>query len=177
MLTPFPKYPFIILCCCILTLFVLTQCNRNDPCKKIYCENGGVCFDEGVCRCPEGFAGKRCEINTKGNDPCSTIRECTKGKYQARETCTATGNNLFYVDISLSLKKSDEIFITNFGNSNFTVTAQVNGTQINIPVNAVGPYIFSGTGTIDTTVAPLEIFIEYTENNSQDYCTGTYTME
>ena len=26
-----------------------------------YCKNGGTCLDDGLCHCPIGYSGKRCE--------------------------------------------------------------------------------------------------------------------
>jgi hypothetical protein len=33
----------------------------NDPCSKMVCKNGGVCF-KGGCTCPAGYEGDSCQI-------------------------------------------------------------------------------------------------------------------
>ena len=43
----------------IVTTIVYSSCEKN-PCNNIDCLNGGSC-GHGVCRCPTGYEGPRCE--------------------------------------------------------------------------------------------------------------------
>jgi hypothetical protein len=46
----------------IATTIVYTACEKN-PCNHVDCLNGGSCGG-GICRCPTGFEGTRCETKS-----------------------------------------------------------------------------------------------------------------
>lgn len=46
----------------LLLMWLLYPGCKRDACAEIACENGGICVEEGLCECPEGFSGDRCEV-------------------------------------------------------------------------------------------------------------------
>jgi hypothetical protein len=57
---------------------------REEPCEGVECLNDGICID-GLCDCPEGFTGSRCEVNL---DPC-LIKDCVNA-----DTCFVNNQNV-----------------------------------------------------------------------------------
>jgi hypothetical protein len=61
----------------ILTV-LLVGCTKED-CDSINCLNGGIC-NEGICECPEGYTGSRCEtFNPCYVTDCENGGECENG--------------------------------------------------------------------------------------------------
>jgi hypothetical protein len=63
-------------------------CGAVDDCADVTCENGGVCLDigdEGVCRCPLGVTGARCET-VCASEPIP-IAECASSSTIGPDAC------------------------------------------------------------------------------------------
>lgn len=58
----------------LCAVFLFSAC---DECRKIECENNGVC-EEGICDCPEWYEGELCE---------SGILEKYEGLYEVSQIC------------------------------------------------------------------------------------------
>ncbi|MES2702689.1 MAG: calcium-binding EGF-like domain-containing protein [Bacteroidota bacterium] len=46
----------------VATTILVTSCEKN-PCDQVDCKNGGSC-GHGLCKCPTGFEGPRCEAKS-----------------------------------------------------------------------------------------------------------------
>ena len=65
----------------VFSVVVYTSC-KKDKCDNVVCQNQGAC-DGGICYCPTGYEGIRCEELTRdrfvatynGNDSCSRYSE------------------------------------------------------------------------------------------------------
>ncbi len=157
----------------ILTLF-LASCKTN-PCKEVYCYNGGVCFD-GVCRCPEGFSGDFCEIaDTNASiTHCNPIINCLPGTYEAVESCTFAGNKFYYLNISPSTQQTNYIVFSNLGGDlGPQIQGILNGLDISIPLQNNGNTTYQGYGSIDTTSTPIKLSLTYQIAN--DACSTELT--
>lgn len=77
----------------------LNGCTPDDPCKDVYCLNGGAC-DKGSCKCPPGYSGLHCETF----NPCYNVT-CLNGGICVGGNCNCptgyTGSNC---GIALPLK-------------------------------------------------------------------------
>ena len=160
--------PFII----ITAILVIYGCKTN-PCKEVYCYNGGVCFD-GVCRCPAGFSGDFCEIqdSTPTVTYCNPVINCLPGTYEVTESCTFQGNKLYYMTVSASTQFTNYVIFSNLG-GDFGPQIQgiLNGLDIEIFLQNNGSNIYQGYAVIDTLNSPLKVTITYQMDN--DACEAT----
>jgi len=55
-----------------------TAPKTTDDCRTKSCENGGVCSEEKICECPNGFTGTWCEVNINDCevDSCNNHGQC-----------------------------------------------------------------------------------------------------
>jgi hypothetical protein len=76
----------------LTVLCLLILCTNNpsspgpvtvDPCDTVTCLNGGTCVD-GVCHCPAGYTGNRCQTAV---DPCAGIT-CQNGGTCSNGVCS-----------------------------------------------------------------------------------------
>ncbi len=82
--------------CCI----ILNSCKKKDieyndttlirPCEGVICLNGAACSD-GVCVCPLGYEGEKCQI--KWSDKFT-------GSYTAVDDCNVSGNPSYMVNVT-----------------------------------------------------------------------------
>ena len=123
----------------ILLLSVVLLVNScKDSCQDIQCLNGGTCID-GSCNCADGYSGNDCGTNVSAN---------FLGTYNVSESCPNI--TTYTVNISVDTLDISQVKIANFFNifSNL-VTANVNYTSINIPLQAPDSdgKTVSGSGT------------------------------
>ncbi|MFK7972794.1 MAG: hypothetical protein AB8F95_20660 [Bacteroidia bacterium] len=166
----FSLFFLIGMCICI-------GCNV-DPCEEIVCENGGTCT-EGICECPEGFLGDKCERI----DVTRLI-----GNYDGRyEGCFQT-NDEHIVQLDETAEPGFAISIINLGDyacpsntdGRVRVLATLNGSSIQIPEQLVcdqtnfAGYTFSGSGTVFTDSVRLSFSVSYRADgiNRTDDCTA-----
>ena len=155
-----------------LISLALSSC-RTNPCKKIYCYNGGVCFD-GVCRCPEGFSGDFCEVqdSTPSVTYCNPVINCLPGTYEVTESCTFQGNKLYYMTVSASTQFNNYVIFSNLGGDmGPQIQGILNGLDIEIFLQNNGNNTYQGFGVIDTLNNPLKITLTYQVDN--DACQST----
>lgn len=77
---------------------IVTQVCVNATCSSP-CQNGGVCYDTDVCKCPEGWSGQYCQypICTQGcanGGTCTGPNECTCSNGVKGPIC---GNRMFFL--------------------------------------------------------------------------------
>lgn len=146
----------------LIALMSLAACKPN-PCKEIFCQNGGVCF-EGVCRCPDGYSGDYCEIVDSSAiiTHCNPIMNCLPGTYEVTESCNIQGNKFYYLNISASTQHSNQIVFSNLGGE---LGPQIQGVltdlDISMPLQNNGNTTYLGYGTIDTLSNPIELSLTY----------------
>lgn len=93
----------ILTSCIVLFSFIsiiFNSCKKDDikyndttlirPCDGVICFNGASCSD-GVCVCPKGFEGDKCQI--KWSDKFT-------GSYNATDDCNIGGNPTYSVNIT-----------------------------------------------------------------------------
>lgn len=111
----------------------------KNKCGTTTCQNGGACTDN-KCVCPTGFSGNSCETaadaKTIGTYNCrrDNCSPSVAGTNTWRSSVTAIANNAFQVNIS------------NFDNSNTTVTATVDTASNIVITPATGTYGIAATG-------------------------------
>ena len=150
----------------------LSSCKTN-PCKEVFCYNGGVCFD-GVCRCPEGFSGDFCEVqdSTPSVTYCNPVINCLPGTYEVTESCTFQGNKLYYMTVSASTQFNNYVIFSNLGEDmGPQIQGILNGLDIEIFLQNNGNNTYQGFGVIDTLNNPLKITLTYQVDN--DACQST----
>lgn len=120
---------------------------RPDPCAEVACENGGTCA-EGICDCPEGFSGDRCE-SFDYSQFLGTYRVAYGGCF------TTTANHT--VAIEQVSSDSREVYLHRLGDyacpsGDLRVTATLVDNTIDIPSQTVDcgaiVYTFSGGGSL-----------------------------
>jgi len=67
----------------LLFIGTFTTCENEDepienPCDQINCLNGGYCSN-GLCNCPDGYAGGNCQIDLCGTVNCQNGGICVNG--------------------------------------------------------------------------------------------------
>lgn len=141
----------------IASLSLVTSCNP-DECKDVVCENGGVCSEiDGSCDCAVGYEGLNCETLSRS-------KFINASGWSASETGSQSGASTFSVDITANSSDDAAVYIQNVWN-NFTndVNATVSGNTITIPRQEPDndDYFVEGSGTINTTVTPNVITVDY----------------
>jgi len=124
----------VILAC--LFLLLALGC-KQDKCKKVTCENDGVCSD-GVCTCAEGYEGS----------DCSTLsRSRFLGDYQCTGNCNGV-NSSYTASIEAGVTATEVKFI-NLGNMGVELVGYVHGASVEIPTQTVYPGVaISGAGHV-----------------------------
>jgi len=116
---------------------LLPSCNR-DKCKAIVCANGSVC-ETGVCVCPSGYEGDRCQI---------VNRERFLGVWDVSEDGSITDPATYAVGIETGDNIS-EVRIKNMYNLlDERVNAFVKGDTITIPQQIADNHTVVGKGYI-----------------------------
>jgi len=137
---------------------VFTSCN-TDECKDVVCVNSGVCNpDNGNCDCPTGYEGETCEI-------LSRAKFINSAGWLADETGSNSGAVPdFDVEIKANTINDNAVYIENVWDYfSADVDATIDGNVISIPrqePDSDGFYV-EGSGTINTTVTPNVITIDY----------------
>ncbi len=157
--TPFPALLIFVLLC-------LSSC-REDPCDSIDCINGGSCV-EGICDCPEGFEGVRCEI---------LDQQQHFGTYLADyQGCinTSPEHRVFIRRVDSS---SLQLRIQQLGDyacplDTLEILADLSGNSVNIDTQVVdcGPilYEFSGSGAFSSAgQLSLDFSVAYSDGISE----------
>ncbi len=141
-------------------------CGDADPCKDVDCGANGTCF-EGTCACDVGY-----EAGTSGK--CDTeSRVKFYGNFNVTEICNPGGTGTFSSAISAGTDIS-KVNISNFADSGLNISANVDGSAITIPsqaltINSTAANV-SGTGTISGTT----ITLNYTVSGGFNFtCTAT----
>jgi len=68
----------------LVALLLLFSACQKEPCEAINCTNGGTCSN-GLCQCPEGYAGVTCELKL---NPCDN-KNCAD---YGTDSCTVRNN-------------------------------------------------------------------------------------
>lgn len=169
-----------------LFLFAQMACTEKE-CPK-GCENGGTC-ENGICNCPEGYAGVSCEVkvnpcfalgcdtlhstcNTSGSTPFCVCDEgwegedCSQtwvdkylGTYNASETCDGTSNN-FIIEALYAPKQNA-----------FTLKYFHNALSAGVPAKIVAD--LSSTNNFIITPQPMSFG---TVSGSGEYYTSNRSM-
>ena len=129
---------------CAVMAISLTSC-KFDACEDVVCLNGGIC-DSGDCLCEPGFEGHNCETEQ---------RLAFVADYNVQESCNL-GN--FNYDISIVILESNatEILITNFGDFDHDVSANVAGFEFEIPSQFHDGDTIVGTGLMEDNVLNID---------------------
>ena len=73
----------VVLIFTVMTLIVLgftISCEKKtESCLENLCQNGGNCI-VGICNCPNGFTGEKCEIDVCQNVTCDAPKTCLDGE-------------------------------------------------------------------------------------------------
>ena len=189
----------------VFTIVLYASCSKKeeDKCTGVACLNGGACA-AGICVCPSGYSGPRCEIK----DPCMNI-VCLNGGTCVNGICNCPsgyeGTNCQTATISKFV--GSWTGTDNCGSGTYPVTMSI-GQSSTTPVNAVmtNPGGFGGNVVIvgaPTTANTFDFFsqpvggtlslsgtITFVSTNSMtfqytvvaaggtsDTCTGTYTKQ
>lgn len=110
---------------------------KDDACKDVSCENGGICF-EGKCVCPDEYEGDHCETRKMAD---------LTGTYSVTETCNL-GNFSYTIDISSDSTSPQGIIISNLADLGQSVNATVTGTTFDIAAQVVVNDTISGSGEL-----------------------------
>ncbi len=136
---------------------------KKDPCKKVTCQNGGVCQD-GNCKCNLPWEGSRCEVDARdkfvgswrgtincGGGPEEEVFSITKS--------SATPNRIIIVgEFYGELTSSNTFDIP-------TQTVNVEGTAVTV----------SGRGNLNGN--QLTLTYNVTIQGAAFTCTGTYNKQ
>lgn len=141
---------------------VFTSCNP-DECKDVVCENGGVCSDiDGSCDCAAGYEGANCETLSRAK---------MIGDWAVEEDGSNSVADQYDVEIKANSNLESAIYISNVYNAFANdVDATVAGNVITIlrqEPDGDGFFVV-GSGTIDTTLTPNRINVNYTVTNESD---------
>lgn len=148
-----------------------TACNK-DECKGVICENNGTCVS-GVCSCPAGYEGARCQIVSSDK---------FLGNYTVTESCTLSGGIPAY-NATITGSSSNEviIYLNNFGNLNATITVvgTVSGNSLTISPQTVSGYQITGSGSYAGTEFSGILSVAYTIISSTDSesCNATWEKQ
>jgi len=142
----------------------------DDPCKDVTCLNGGTCVD-GTCNCAAGYEGTDCSTESR-----------TKffGSWAGVDQCTNVYN--YTATVATSASDVTKVLVTNpFAvGTNVTVSANIDGTNISIPVGSSGNgFTFSGNGTITSdghTINWASYTITDSYNNTET-CSSTWALQ
>lgn len=111
----------------LVSAITLNSC-KEDKCKSVVCAYGGICQDDGSCKCQIGYEGERCETITKNK---------FKGVWAVVEDGTASNPSHYAVSIEDG-EKINEVLIRNFYNQyDKTVNAFVRNDTLTIPVQEI----------------------------------------
>lgn len=147
------------------SLVLFASCKKKDiqyndttlirPCENVVCLNGGVC-DDGLCQCPLGYEGVKCETLW------STRYE---GSFTASDECY-TGPGAFYdVTISPHATIAQRIQFNTLGTqcAGVAVDAEINPekTSFLIPMQkSCGEIYLSGYGNISTNGKFINVYLK-----------------
>lgn len=138
---------------CAFCSIIFNSCKKKDieynettlirPCEGVVCLNGASCSD-GVCICPKGFEGNKCQI--KWSDKFT-------GNYTAVDDCNAVGNPAYSVNITGNPDYAYKIRMYNLGlictGKMIEAVIDPEKTSFYIPVqNTCGNQYLSGSGNI-----------------------------
>ena len=134
---------------------------------------GSMTFLGTSCKKEEGCtdsAAENYDTNAEEDDgSCTYAREKFLGSYDVNENCTS-GNDNYAITITSSTTGSDKIVISNFYNSQQSVSATVNGSNINFN-DTKGGINYSGSGSISGST--LTIIFTASAGGATDNCTAT----
>lgn len=160
-----------------------------DKCANIVCENGGSCF-KGMCSCPGGYEGDRCQVKTMAR---------YTGNWEVKETVSISADaskvgTVRMYQMNIREKEGSEIvfLIDNFmGQQNYdNVQAEQGRDEKSAPaayttfsfvkdqlLGGTTSYIVSGTGSVNSigTVLTGTYTIAYVSGN--DIKKDTITFE
>jgi len=135
---------------------------KKDPCKKVTCQNGGVCQD-GNCKCNLPWEGSRCEVDARDKFVGSwrgTIN-CGSGPEETTISITkssVTPTRIIIEDIYGELTSSNTFDIP-------TQTVNVEGTAVTV----------NGRGNLNGN--QLTLTYNVTIQGSAFTCTGTFNKQ
>lgn len=142
-------------------VLIIGACS-TDECKKIKCQNNGVCND-GYCMCPDGFEGKYCEIAWRDN---------YIGVYAASENCSSSSPSNYTITITANTTFPERIDIHNLYNTNQTIVAIVESpSSVSIVNQAFGSGQISGSGYLGTNT--ISFSFNVTSGTSTESCSAT----
>ncbi len=145
-----------------LIAIVFSSCEKQEqsfgpttfykPCQNVICLNGGICAD-GVCQCPDGFEGTKCE--TRSVDK-------FVGAYDAFDDCYMSGAQSYTVSIQADFDPINELTLKGFAMTFCPndITAIINAEKSNFDIpfqQTCGDYYVSGEGNMNGSVLNVNL--------------------
>ena len=154
--------------------FYFSSCKKEDPCKDVTCQNGGIPVSSGnncTCNCPTGYKGQFCETKIPFQGPQNPSFEVATNWLGWPTTFRKTGtgflpsDGIWYGDMNFSgLTASlwqNDVDITH----STTMTFDYVFTVLNPNASATVKILFTSTGTVtlwqqtidSTSILPIQI--------------------
>lgn len=150
--------------------FLLIGCGEDTPACDVTCVFGDCAGND--CNCFNGYEGDSCSVLTT---------QKFIGKWSAVDSCET---NVYVYDATISASSTllNKIQINNFGRwgTDFTITADISGTDFTIPAQTIQGITISGSGAIvviDSNTATITV--DYTakdEFQATDQCSGVWNL-
>ena len=158
-----------VICVAILSTGIYSSC--TNKCGSTTCQNGGTCTNN-VCVCPKGYSGNSCQTSWSGE---------FIGTYKcSRSNCSpaVTGVNSWQSAITTaSTNGGYTIDISNFDNSNETITATVDSAGKLQIAPIAGSTNVTATGSWASTAITIDYSTYVTGGTAGYHCTMTLVKE
>lgn len=140
------------------------------PCDNVVCLNGASCVD-GVCVCPKGYEGNKCEIKWSAK---------FTGNYQASDACYTGATGFYNVGITPDPNYAYKIRFYNLGTfcPAMVINADIDPerTTFQFPMqNTCGNLYLSGYGNINGDFINIYLKSRDTVLHSSDQCSIVLT--
>lgn len=185
------------------TVVTLNSC-KKDPCEGETCNSHGTPTANGdkcSCACSAGYFGDKCSLECKNGGTSANGTSCTCatgyegtncetemrtkfiGTYSVVNSCL--GSSAYSVTISTSSTSVDKVVMSNMGNSSWTATGTISGSNITLSGSATdatcGTITISGSGSLAGSALNLS-GVTYNPSNttacsSLGPCTETGTKQ
>jgi hypothetical protein len=103
------------------------------------------------------------------------VRDSWVGQYDADHNCPSVPGGFLTSETITAGAAADALVINNFSGTNLNATATVSGQSITIPMQTVGPFVFSnGTGTINNLGNQFNLTYTSDGYGTVETCTAVY---